>query len=99
MSLVDEPLINEADKKGWDRVKNWMIDGVFFECNKRETVRTKSSGNDDEESGLEELSFEETTENEEGKKVMNARLALTIEDFRYCIYRSPDFKSIFSFKI
>lgn len=98
MSLVDEPFTNEADKKGWDRVKNWMIDGVFFECNKRETVRTKSSGNDDEEGGS-ELSFEEITENEEGKKVMNARLALTIEDFRYCIYRSPDFKSIFSFKI
>ncbi|XP_041379493.1 silicatein-like [Gigantopelta aegis] len=65
--LFDEPLTNEADKKGWDRVKNWMIDGVFFECNKRETVRTKSSGNDDEEGGS-ELSFEEITENEEGKK-------------------------------
>ena len=46
--------------------------------------------NEGEEVARDEADVEESKENME---------ALTIEDFRYCMHRSPDFKDVFSFKI
>lgn len=38
-------------------------------------------------------------EEEDGENSQELQESLTIEDFRYCMHRSPDFKDIFSFKI
>ena len=35
----------------------------------------------------------------EEQRIMRSKESLTIEDFRYCLYRSPDFKNTFSFNI
>jgi Ca2+-binding EF-hand superfamily protein len=86
MTGVDKaPLVDEKEKKEWEKVKKWIVDGVFYEANKRETVTTEE---------------EETNEITDGEICDDyTKESLTIEDFRFCINRSPDFKSIFSFKI
>ena len=81
----------------WERVKKWMVDGVFFECNKRETVTTENLQESTEcEDDIELLDTEQADDVHCSSK---DKEALTIEDFRFCINQSPDFKNVFSFRI
>ena len=81
-------------------MRQWIVDGVFYECNKIEEVRMVDEKATEEASGV-RISLNpvpgEGEEEEENSQELQE--SLTIEDFRYCMHRSPDFKDIFSFKI
>ena len=108
------------DRSEWNKLKHWIVDGVFFECHKREKVETtperESEERGDEErdhtdhrgdlevielDGADDLgnSTMSVKEKNNEDKSLISKDTLTIEDFRYCIYRSPDFKNTFSFNI
>lgn len=87
--------MTSSDRAEWERVKQWIVDGIFFDCNKRESIRTvavslpHATDNNNAEQNYETEQVDFSSQEE----------ALTIEDFRYCVHRSPDFKNVFSFKI
>ena len=98
----DETL--DDDQKDWLLVKKWLVNGVFGECHKS-CAETQANPNVEESvdhtdnSDPQEGSHKKIAEQVEGDVVFKSKEALTIEDFRYCIYKSPDFRNTFSFNI
>ena len=92
----------------WCEVKQWMVEGIFEACNKKIMDMTEEEGSSDEDEeegeGTGDMALREVSIASEGEAPIDTKTkgtyeALTIEDFRFCIYRSPDFKDTFSFSI
>ena len=107
---ADEEPLDEETMKEWKKVRKWIVDGVFSDCHKAEEVnpddRHEKKENETEYQRLNGGNVEEIELNripEEGDiddvDHMDRKEALTIEDFRFCISRAPDFRSTFSFNI
>ena len=99
--------MSKEEECKWCDVKEWMVDGIFEACNKK----VMDMEDDDEESseeeaegrngdiGLAEIRIDSDVEAPAQPRAKGTYEALTIEDFHFCIHRSPDFKDTFSFSI
>lgn len=78
--------------------KEWIVDGIFRDCNK-----SNKECNLDPDGGMmgdpDTMSMATVQTNMQEELMLKSKEALTIEDFRYCVYRSPDFRHTFSFNI
>ena len=90
----------EEDRQNWQTTKEWIVNGVFCECHKG--IEGDQRMYEDQVSStvpLTDPSTADTASVTEEQRIMRSQESLTIEDFRYCLYRSPDFKNTFSFNI
>ncbi len=97
--IIETTQLDDDEKEKWQKTKEWIVNGVFCECHKGGDIADndlmKSTEDHPEQDGL--LRSTGTVMDEE--KIFRSKEALTIEDFRYCVYRSPDFRNTFSFNI
>lgn len=100
------------DNAQWIATKEWLVNGIFRECHKGVSMdnnhltsssHLNSTGQQIPNQPQHELSLVPEPNNTmlaaTPGAAMSLNESLTIEDFRYCIYRSPDFINTFSFNL
>lgn len=80
--------------------QKWLVDGIFTECHKRVSPDDPSTSGGPMMNGRPTLTMSSgAAAADTNSDAMAMNETLTIEDFRYCIYRSPDFVNTFSFNL
>ena len=96
MCLIVERTESEEDEENWRKTKEWIVDGVFCECNKgKDNIANEGVSPDDPQ----DTQSNNQLQMDDEDRLRRSNETLTIEDFRYCLYRSPDFINTFSFNL